>query len=1267
MRERCAASGLTRSTPWRIVCLVGVMALALIATSLGSAQARTTHPYLFTVTLPEADFPEGLGVNQATHELFVVAVRAEAVYRYDMNGQQNPTKPRLTGLPAEFHPRFVAVDNSATATGGFVYVSGVKNFEPGSIGGIQQFSPSGAATAVKITESAVPTDGTPQAGGLPNVVNDGSFWPGPITVDSSGNVYAKDVANEVIDKFSPAGVFLAQFPAGSFGSAGGLAVNATGEIYLANGPGGLIKRNAKGECVNSCVPIDSAQAESVAINAAGDIVLAATVPGGAVIREFDPSGTLISESSSPHLILPRAVALDEASGRIWVSNEAASAGPPAVSIGVTAFGPTIILPDATTQAPSAVTSTGATLNGAVSAAEGSPATCQFEYTTDAAFNARGFEGAETAACEPSGPFSGGGITHVQHTVGLVGGTTYRYRLVASSSLGSTQGADELISTPGPSILSEAASDISETSATLEAAINPRGEQTTYQFEYVDQASFDVSGFAGAARVPASSTGIGAGSVGIAVSQGISNLAPGATYHFRVIATNAEGTTISNGGVFRTYTTAEISLPDGRRYEQASPTDKNGASLQLETNSVQAAEDGNGITFFLNAGLPGGEGAQSFPSFLATRAPDGSGWSTQGLLPPATTGPVGRIAGWTEDLKTSFATNKSSAGEPPALYVRNSSDHSLAQIVRGGDGGGKGFSVADSEGPWVMFESQTGQLAAGAAAGRANTYLWNQNTGELVLAGVLNNKKSPSLGSFAGSYDWWVSGSPTGGGSESTTAAGVTSRYYTRAQHVLSAGASRLFFTAAGTGQIYMRINPTAQQSTLDSHGKCKEPSKACTIEISAPEEGVVDPQGEKPAAFIGATPDGMTAFFLSAEDLTKDARTGSGDGKDLYRYEAGTETLTDLTSDEEDENGAAVQGVIGTSEDGEYIYLAANGVLAPGAKPGDCRIAIAAGRCNLYLLHGSTFTFIAQVEPGRHSSGGSDVTNWAPTSETYEGGGTFYEEKAGRVTPDGLTLLFRSSRSVTGYQNNGFTELYRYRVGQAGPTCITCAPTNSPATGNASVQTLQSAFTGPRLLFSIITRNLSADGNRVFFETPERLVPNDTNGVGDVYEWEANGSGTCSSSDQAGGCIYLVSSGSSPSPSYFGDASLDGNDVFFFTSQSLVKQDQDELVDVYDARVGGGIAAQEQEAPIPCTGEQCLGSGTQPTGLPQPQSTVGLPGNPPRPKCKPHFKRVTKKGKQRCVRIKSHPKKSKGKPKKKKHQTNGKRHDKGRHHKGSAR
>ena len=89
------------------------------------------------------------------------------------------------------------------------------------------------------------------------------------------------------------------------------------------------------------------------------------------------------------------------------------------------------------------------------------------------------------------------------------------------------------------------------------------------------------------------------------------------------------------------------------------------------------------------------------------------------------------------------------------------------------------------------------------------------------------------------------------------------------------------------------------------------------------------------------------------------------------------------------------------------------------------------------------------------------------------------------------------------------------------------------------------------------------------------------------------------------GCIYLISSGKDKYPSLFADASASGDDVFFFTRQRLVGQDQDELQDVYDARVNGGLEAQNQVKPPPCQGsEGCHGSSP-----PAPaESTPATPG-----------------------------------------------------------
>jgi hypothetical protein len=233
------------------------------------------------------------------------------------------------------------------------------------------------------------------------------------------------------------------------------------------------------------------------------------------------------------------------------------------------------------------------------------------------------------------------------------------------------------------------------------------------------------------------------------------------------------------------------------------------------------------------------------------------------------------------------------------------------------------------------------------------------------------------------------------------------------------------------------------------------------------------------------------------------------------------------------------------------------------------------------------------------------------------------------VSADGRTLMFTSHGDVTGYDNNGTpnncsesesgthqgpcNEVYVYDATTARVTCISCNPKGTPATRPALLYHLEdlSFEAPPRLLPQDLPRNLSQDGSKVFFETEEGLLPQDTNGVMDVYEWEREGSGSCASGS-AGGCLYLISSGQSREPSYFAEAGASGRDVFFFTRQPLVTQDGDEIIDVYDAREGGGIAAQNATASVaPCVGEACRAaqSAPPPPGVPVSQVFSG-PGNP---------------------------------------------------------
>ena len=110
---------------------------------------------------------------------------------------------------------------------------------------------------------------------------------------------------------------------------------------------------------------------------------------------------------------------------------------------------------------------------------------------------------------------------------------------------------------------------------------------------------------------------------------------------------------------------------------------------------------------------------------------------------------------------------------------------------------------------------------------------------------------------------------------------------------------------------------------------------------------------------------------------------------------------------------------------------------------------------------------------------------------------------------------------------------------------------------------------------------LSGDGNHVFFDSADGLLPKDTNGEPDVFEWEAFGSSGCGLES---GCIQPISSGRGKEGASFVDSSLDGTDAFFLTNESLFGPDPGG-VDLYDARVKGGFP--EPTPPLACVGDAC--------------------------------------------------------------------------------
>jgi hypothetical protein len=196
-------------------------------------------------------------------------------------------------------------------------------------------------------------------------------------------------------------------------------------------------------------------------------------------------------------------------------------------------------PTVVTEVASPVGSSTATLNGTVNPDGSEVSECKFEYGTSTSYGS-------SAPCTPS---PGSGTSPVAVSAGLSGlaaNTTYHFRLVAKNLSGTSNGSDQTFMTlpPLPTVVTGVASAIAQTSATLNGTVNPNGfEVSACRFEYGITTSYGSS----APCSPAP----GSGSGPVAVSAALESLSENATYHFRVVATNAGGTSFGGDQTFTT--------------------------------------------------------------------------------------------------------------------------------------------------------------------------------------------------------------------------------------------------------------------------------------------------------------------------------------------------------------------------------------------------------------------------------------------------------------------------------------------------------------------------------------------------------------------------------------------------------------------------------------------------------------------------------------------------------------------------------------------
>jgi hypothetical protein len=634
------------------------------------------------------------------------------------------------------------------------------------------------------------------------------------------------------------------------------------------------------------------------------------------------------------------------------------------------------------------------------------------------------------------------------------------------------------------------------------------------------------------------------------------------------------------------------LPDCRAYELVSPPgvepffNTGGTSGNVVTSGAvinggvwgaQAAAEGDRLAFYSTFVPPSGSVSDG-PYYLSTRGPDG--WVTENTVPPQTTNNSGRTcfnaypAIYSPNLEASIMADGWGQEGHPFNQVENDCGHDEPSLVAGEPQGVQNLFLRGGE-PAAY------ELIDAAPMGTPND-AWFQGASEDLHHVVFSEEAELTPEAPAGEdlYDSSSGGAvrlvtilPDGEAVQGELAeadkpdphlGGPGSEDFT---HAVSADGSRVFFVAGGS--LYVRENPEQPP-----HEECASAAKACTIQLDAAEAGASGPSGG--GVFKWASVDGSRAFFTDENRLTANSTATAG-APDLYEYDLQApvgQRLEDLTPDAGE--AATVLGLSGASEDGSYVYFVADAALT-GEQENSQAAKAQPGAPNLYLRHDGATTFIATLDPA------GDTLDWAPS------------ELTARTSPSGVFIAFNSIDRLTGYDNLDVgsgepdQEIFLYDAATNELNCASCDPTGAQPTAPARIE-------------HPVTKNLSvnlpsnlqrfvSERGQVFFNTSDRL-PGATNGLPNVYEYEA-------------GSIHLLSNGAGESPSYFYEASVSGDDVFLFTSDSPLPGHPSSGMSIYDARVDGGFS-EPPAGPAACGESDCRAIAAAPA-LPAP-GTMTLTG-----------------------------------------------------------
>lgn len=404
--------------------------------------------------------------------------------------------------------------------------------------------------------------------------------PKGLAIDPSGNIWVVDSGNDRLEKFNPKGEYLAKVGEkgsgeGQFNSPAGITFASSTNAYVVDSGNNRVEKFNLGASPKFLAQFGkegSGDGEfksptTVAVDAGGIWV---TDTGNNRVQRFSVSTLKYTSkfgkggSGEGQFESPTGIATDF-QGRLWVvdsgnnraekfnvdgecqdqvgekgagagqlSNPTGIATPTAQKLLILDTGNNRVAswtvkaePPKVVKRPATEIKAGSAILNADIDPEALATSYWFEYGTTTAYGTK-------VPITPEAIGSGSSFVEVsQAATGLSKGTTYHFRAVAESPAGITYGEDKTFKLVLPKAITEAATAVEATKATLNGKVNPEGSATTYWFEYGETTSYG-------AKIPISPESVGSGTSNVAVSQTPTGLSKSTEYHFRVVAESEGG-------------------------------------------------------------------------------------------------------------------------------------------------------------------------------------------------------------------------------------------------------------------------------------------------------------------------------------------------------------------------------------------------------------------------------------------------------------------------------------------------------------------------------------------------------------------------------------------------------------------------------------------------------------------------------------------------------------------------------------------------------